>query len=235
MRRAGRIVAEVLALVESEIKPGVSTGQLDGSRRRYIRGGAPPIVQGRTTARTRPPLCISLDDEVVHGIPGETGHPRGPGGLDRRGRDLPGLARRQRTNVRRRRPPPEVDELVDDDAGCDDGRHRCGGARRRSATSARRSRAIAAATATASFASTSATASARRCTRNRRSPTSALAAGCSSCPGLSSRSSRCSRSAVTRSRPPDGWTVVTATVPWQRTSSTRSRSPSTARKSWTTV
>jgi methionyl aminopeptidase len=37
MRRAGRIVAEVLALVESELKPGVTTGHLDELAERHIR------------------------------------------------------------------------------------------------------------------------------------------------------------------------------------------------------
>jgi methionyl aminopeptidase len=70
MRRAGRIVAEVLALVESELKPGVSTGQLDRIAERYIRGqGATPSFKGYHGYPAT--LCISIDDEVVHGIPGE--------------------------------------------------------------------------------------------------------------------------------------------------------------------
>ena len=47
MRQAGRIVAEVLALVESELKPGVSTGHLDRLAERYIRrSGRHAVVQG---------------------------------------------------------------------------------------------------------------------------------------------------------------------------------------------
>jgi len=43
MRRAGRIVAEVLALVESELRPGVSTGELDAIAERHIHAsGAVP-------------------------------------------------------------------------------------------------------------------------------------------------------------------------------------------------
>ena len=43
MRRAGRIVAEVLALVESELKPGVSTAHLDRLAEAHIRAaGATP-------------------------------------------------------------------------------------------------------------------------------------------------------------------------------------------------
>ncbi len=70
MRRAGRIVAEVLALVESELKPGVSTGHLDRIAERYIRAqGATPSFKGYHGYPAS--LCISLDDEVVHGIPGQ--------------------------------------------------------------------------------------------------------------------------------------------------------------------
>ena len=47
MRTAGRIVAEVLALVESELRPGVSTGHLDRLAERHIRSsGAVPSFKG---------------------------------------------------------------------------------------------------------------------------------------------------------------------------------------------
>jgi methionyl aminopeptidase len=74
MRTAGRIVAEVLALVESELKPGVSTGQLDKLAERHIRSaGAVPSFKGYGHRSNPFPasLCISIDDEVVHGIPGD--------------------------------------------------------------------------------------------------------------------------------------------------------------------
>jgi methionyl aminopeptidase len=73
MRTAGRLVAEVLALVESELKPGVTTGQLDQLAERHIRSaGATPSFKGYGDRRNPFPasLCISIDDEVVHGIPG---------------------------------------------------------------------------------------------------------------------------------------------------------------------
>jgi len=70
MRRAGRIVAEVLALVESELRPGVSTAHLDRIAEKYIRGaGAVPSFKGYHGYPAS--LCISIDDEVVHGIPGD--------------------------------------------------------------------------------------------------------------------------------------------------------------------
>jgi methionyl aminopeptidase len=76
MREAGRIVAEVLALVESELKPGVSTGHLDRIAEAHIRkAGAIPSFKGYPGINPDRPfpasLCISIDDEIVHGIPGE--------------------------------------------------------------------------------------------------------------------------------------------------------------------
>ena len=74
MRVAGRIVAEVLALVESELKPGVSTGHLDRLAERHIRSsGALPSFKGYGHRSNPFPasLCISIDNEVVHGIPGD--------------------------------------------------------------------------------------------------------------------------------------------------------------------
>jgi methionyl aminopeptidase len=76
MRRAGQVVAEVLALVESELRPGVSTAHLDRIAENHIRkSGATPSFKGYPGINPRRPfpasLCISLDDEIVHGIPGE--------------------------------------------------------------------------------------------------------------------------------------------------------------------
>ena len=74
MRHAGRIVAEVLALVEAELKPGVTTGHLDRLAEKHIRdAGAVPSFKGYGHRSNPFPasLCISIDDEVVHGIPGD--------------------------------------------------------------------------------------------------------------------------------------------------------------------
>jgi methionyl aminopeptidase len=79
MRRAGRIVAEVLALVESELRPGISTGDLDRLAERHIRsaGATPSFLgylgsgrYGRGPRAFPASTCISIDHEVVHGIPG---------------------------------------------------------------------------------------------------------------------------------------------------------------------
>jgi len=70
MRRAGAIVAEVLALVESELRVGVSTAHLDEIAERHIRdSGATPSFKGYYDYPAS--ICVSVDDEVVHGIPGQ--------------------------------------------------------------------------------------------------------------------------------------------------------------------
>jgi methionyl aminopeptidase len=76
MRRAGRVVAEVLALIEQELRPGVTTGHLDRLAEAHIRSaGATPSFKGYQGINPRRPfpssVCISIDDEIVHGIPGE--------------------------------------------------------------------------------------------------------------------------------------------------------------------
>jgi len=80
MRRAGRIVAEVLALVEAELQPGVTTAELDRLAERHIRssGGVPSFKgylgsgrYGRGPRAFPASTCISIDEEVVHGIPGD--------------------------------------------------------------------------------------------------------------------------------------------------------------------
>ena len=80
MRRAGRIVAEVLALMESELKPGVTTAHLDRLAEQHIRSArAVPSFKGylgggrygKGQYAFPASTCISIDSEVVHGIPGE--------------------------------------------------------------------------------------------------------------------------------------------------------------------
>ncbi len=69
MAAAGAILVRTLALVESKIRPGVTTAELDASAERYIRSqGATPAFKGY---RGFPgSLCISPNSMVVHGIPG---------------------------------------------------------------------------------------------------------------------------------------------------------------------
>jgi len=73
MRESCRIVAEVLALVGSRIIPGVLTKELDELGEDWIRsrGGEPAFKGYGGDGKNLFPasLCISIDDEVVHGIP----------------------------------------------------------------------------------------------------------------------------------------------------------------------
>jgi methionyl aminopeptidase len=73
MRESGRIVAEVLALVGVRIAPGARTKDLDTFAEDYIRSkGAVPAFKGygHDPKNLFPgTLCISIDEEVVHGIP----------------------------------------------------------------------------------------------------------------------------------------------------------------------
>jgi methionyl aminopeptidase len=76
MRIAGRVVAEVLAICEEALKPGVSTADLDRRAEAHIlKAGGIPSFKGYPGVNPRRPfpasLCISIDDEIVHGIPGE--------------------------------------------------------------------------------------------------------------------------------------------------------------------
>ena len=72
MRRAGQIVAEVLERLKQEVKPGVTTLELDRIAEDITRKrGAVPAFKGyRVGTRVFPAsLCVAINDEVVHGIP----------------------------------------------------------------------------------------------------------------------------------------------------------------------
>jgi methionyl aminopeptidase len=70
MRKAGRVVAGALDLVEKEVKPGVTTGKLDALIEDYLLScGATLAFKGYQGFPAC--ACISVDDEVVHGIPGK--------------------------------------------------------------------------------------------------------------------------------------------------------------------
>jgi methionyl aminopeptidase len=69
MRRAGRVVAETLAILRSAVRPGVTTADLDAIAAREIgaRGAIPSFKGYRGFPAT---ICTSLNHEIVHGIPG---------------------------------------------------------------------------------------------------------------------------------------------------------------------
>ena len=70
MRRAGRIVAEVFELMREKIRPGITTGELDMLAERLIRKrGAVPLFKGYNGFPGT--LCMSVNEQVIHGIPGK--------------------------------------------------------------------------------------------------------------------------------------------------------------------
>jgi len=76
MRAAGALVADVLDAVCAQVTPGVTTGELNALAERLIAdAGAEALFKGVVNRAASHPfpaaLCISVNDEVVHGIPGE--------------------------------------------------------------------------------------------------------------------------------------------------------------------
>lgn len=70
MRAAGRIVAETLLLIEDKVRPGITTAELDRIAEEFItKHGAKPSFKGLYGFPAS--LCISVNEQVVHGIPGE--------------------------------------------------------------------------------------------------------------------------------------------------------------------
>jgi methionyl aminopeptidase len=70
MRRAGRIVAGTIDRVLAEVRPGITTRDLDRVAEAFIRreGAAPSFLgyKGFTAS-----ICASVNHEIVHGIPGD--------------------------------------------------------------------------------------------------------------------------------------------------------------------
>src|SRR3989338_7959348 len=70
MRRAGRVVSGLLKLLEKEARPGVSTKRLDEIAEDFIRSNAAePAFKGYYGYPAS--ICASVNEEVVHGIPGK--------------------------------------------------------------------------------------------------------------------------------------------------------------------
>jgi len=71
MRGAGQILAGILDVLHAELRPGVTTGDLDAIAERMIRdAGAVPSFKGYGSNPPFPgSICASINDEVVHGIP----------------------------------------------------------------------------------------------------------------------------------------------------------------------
>ena len=70
MREAGRIVAKVLKTLASEVSPGVKTRDLDSvCARELAKYGAESSFRNYRGYPAN--ICTSINDEVVHGIPGD--------------------------------------------------------------------------------------------------------------------------------------------------------------------
>jgi methionyl aminopeptidase len=69
MRKAGLVVGETLELLRSSVRAGITTGELDAIAEDNIRSaGATPSFKGYHGFPGS--ICASVNDEVVHGIPG---------------------------------------------------------------------------------------------------------------------------------------------------------------------
>jgi methionyl aminopeptidase len=69
MKKAGRIVGETLLLLEEEVKPGLTTADLDRMAEEFItKHGAKPSFKGLYGFPST--LCISVNEQVIHGFPG---------------------------------------------------------------------------------------------------------------------------------------------------------------------
>src|ERR687893_1815947 len=113
MSRAGSIVAGTLARIREILRPGMSTEDLDAEAERFIRShkGAVPAFKGLYGFPKT--LCISIDEEIVHGIPS----PRrvlaeGSIVIVDVGVQLEGLHADSATTIPVGDVPPEVDRLL---------------------------------------------------------------------------------------------------------------------------
>ncbi len=69
MRQAGKITAAARTLAREMVAPGVTTAQIDREVRRFIeKSGAAPTFLGYGGFPAS--VCLSVNDEVIHGIPG---------------------------------------------------------------------------------------------------------------------------------------------------------------------
>lgn len=72
MRLAGLLVGETLELLRAAVRPGVTTGELDTLAEANIRdNGGIPSFKGYSHPPFPATICASVNDEVVHGIPGD--------------------------------------------------------------------------------------------------------------------------------------------------------------------
>lgn len=69
MAHAGRIVAETLQLMRRTVRAGLTTEDLDATAEEFIRSHAGAVPSFKGLYGFPKTLCISIDEEIVHGIP----------------------------------------------------------------------------------------------------------------------------------------------------------------------
>lgn len=75
MREAGRVLSRVLGVIEQHVRPGVTTGELnDVAERELAQAGARALFKNYRIPEAKIPfpasICTSVNEQVVHGIPG---------------------------------------------------------------------------------------------------------------------------------------------------------------------
>jgi methionyl aminopeptidase len=71
MRESGRILAETLQLLVDKLRPGLVEKELDElAHKEFKRRGVTPTFLGYATPPYPATICVSINDEIVHGIPG---------------------------------------------------------------------------------------------------------------------------------------------------------------------
>ena len=216
MRRAGLVVGGTLELLRAAVRPGISTEELDAIAEDHIRSaGATPSFLGYHGFPAS--ICASVNDEVVHGIPGDRVLAEGDVVSLDCGAIVDGWHGDAAITVAVGAVSDEVTRADAGDRGVPVARHRRGPAGRsghrhlpRGRDPRPRQRA-----ATASSRTTSVTASARRCTSRPTSPTTVAPAGAPARAGPGAR-----RRADDHAGQPgddvldDDWTVVTTDGSW---------------------
>ncbi len=72
MREAGRVVGQTLQILRDAVKPGIVARELDKLvRKEYAKRGVIPTFLGYAEPPYPATVCVSVNEELVHGIPGK--------------------------------------------------------------------------------------------------------------------------------------------------------------------
>ncbi len=113
MRRAGAVVGSVIDLLKSSVEPGMTTRDLDRiAHKEIVRHGAKPTFKGYRGFPAS--ICTSVNEEIVHGIPGRRVLQEGDVVKVDVGATLDGLIGDAAVSLPVGQVPPEVRALIDD-------------------------------------------------------------------------------------------------------------------------